>query len=386
MWYNVELQGYQVTNVLLIFNSTRLETASFIRGVSAFAEKLKWNVRPFGDSPSIEQIGAFLAKFRPAGCIVQCAGKDYPPESLFGDTPVVFIDRSPTVASPESLLVVHDFRRDGEFAAKELLSLGCASYVFLDVAESPFWSRERRNAFASALAAADVAEPAYFKGGESDLAAMLSALPKPVGIFAANDATAEPVFAVCRDLGLSIPEDVAVIGVDDDDIICGTTSPALTTVQPNWETAGWLAASLLKRKLSEPDLRGVRLIYEPGPLRRRGSTMRHRRLDDRVSAAIASLRQASGNMTLEELVALIGGSRRNAEMKFKKATGHTILEGINDLRIDCAREMLASFDCRIGEVARRCGFKSEATFRRVFQKMVGCSARDWQKLGKTGER
>ena len=365
--------------VLFISNSARLECARYIKGISAFAEHRPWNVQSIGGPLAKGQVARLLSFWKPAGCIVQCGGGYDLPERLFGKTPVVYIDRSPDIAPPRCLLVTQDSRRIGEIAARELLSLDCEHYAFIDIPGSPYWSRERRESFADALAANGRTVSVFSGSGKGKLAAFIKGLPKPLGVFATNDAAAEPVFHACGSLGLSIPDDVAVLGVDNDEMLCEMMRPTLSTVPSNAESAGYVGAELLARKLDEPNLAGVHLTYSPGAICRRQSTMRLRRRDDRVLAALEALRKANGNLSLDEVFALLGDSRRNAEIRFKRATGQTVLDEIHALRITCAQALLASQTYRIGEVAHLCGFKSEATFRRVFSAQTGCSAREWQR-------
>ena len=182
----------------------------------------------------------------------------------------------------------------------------------------------------------------------------------------------------CHHLGLVLPDDVALMGVDNDELICEVTRPTLTSIQPNAESAGWMGVELLARKLADPALASIHLHYNPGHLVRRQSTLRLKRHDSRVGTVLETLRRTNGNISRNEILGLLGDSRRNAEIRFKRATGHTILEEIHAQRVAAAQEMLLARELRIGEIAVRCGFKSEASFRRIFAETVGMSARAWR--------
>ena len=372
-----------MNTILFISSSARLECVRFVKGVTAFAAHQPWNVQSIGGPLAKGQVARLLSFWKPDGCIVQCGGGDDVPERLFGKTPVVYIDRSPDVASAGCLLVTQDSNRIGEIAARELLSLGCEHYAFIDISTSPFWSRERRTAFVEAITANGRAASVFTGKGKGSLMNFIANCPRPLGVFATNDAAAEPVFQVCSRLKLSIPDEVAILGVDNDEMLCEMMRPTLSTIIPNAESAGYVGAELLARRLADPKLSGVHLKYSPGTVYRRQSTMRLRRRDERVAAALEALRRANGDMSLGDVLEMIGDSRRNAEIRFKRATGRTVLEEMHALRIKCAQTMLASHAYRIGEIAERCGFRSEATFRRIFSAAAGCSAREWQKRERT---
>ena len=372
--------------VLFISNSPRLECAHYIQGVTSHTNRLGWDIQLVHGPFSKGQIARLLAFWNPAGCIVQCGvGTDFP-ETLFGSVPVVYIDRAPERTAPTSLLVTQDSAAIGMLAARELLSLDCTAYAFIDHPESPFWSQERRASFEAALKLNGHSAAVWRDDGRQPLEDFLAAQPKPLGVFATNDFTSEPVLQACHHLGFAIPDDVALIGVDNDELICEVTRPTLTSIQPNAESAGWMSVDLLARKLSDPALTGVHLCYAPGNLVRRQSTLRLKRRDSRVRTALETLRRTNGDISLSEIFALLGDSRRNAEIRFKRATGHTVLEEVHAQRIAAAQAMLWGHDLRIGEIAARCGFKSEATFRRVFAATVGISARAWQKQNTTESR
>ena len=365
--------------VLFISNSPRLECAHYIQGATSRANRLNWDIKFVNGPFSKGQVTQLLSFWNPAGCIVQCGvGMDFP-EALFGNIPVVYIDRSPELTAPTSLLITQDSKALGAIAARELLSLNCAAYAFIDGPNSPFWSRERRESFEATLKLNGHSLAVWADGGRQPLEDFLSSLPKPLGVFATNDFIGEPVLQACHHLGLAIPGEVALMGVDNDELICEVTHPTLTSIQPNAESAGWMSVELLARKLEDRTLTGVHLRYAPGHLVRRQSTLRLKRPDSRVLAALEALRRTNGNISLEEIFTLLGNSRRNAEIRFKRTTGHTVLEEVHAQRIAAAQKMLLSHELRIGEIATRCGFKSEATFRRVFADTVGLSARAWQK-------
>ena len=364
--------------VLFISNSPRLECAHYIQGVTNHANRLGWDIQLIHGPFSEGQVTQLLEFWNPTGCIVQCGvGADFP-ETLFGAIPVVYIDRAPERAEATSLLVIQDSGALGTIAAHELLSLDCAAYAFIDHPESPFWSRERHASFEAAVNLNGHSLAVWKDDGSVSLADFISAQPKPLGIFAANDFISEQVLQTCHHLGLVLPDDVALMGVDNDKLVCEVTRPTLTSIQPNAESAGWMGVELLARKLADPTLAGVHLRYDPGHLIRRQSTLRLKRHDSRVGTALETLRRTNGNISRDEIFGILGDSRRNAEIRFKRATGHTILEEVHAQRIAAAQEMLLARELRIGEIAARCGFKSEATFRRVFADAVGMSARAWQ--------
>ena len=375
------------------FNATRK-----LAGIHRFGGRRGWNVQVIDTEHLTSQDSArqLIAFWKPAGILVEdAAGTCDLPLSTFGRVPTVFIDRNPRTLSRPAFCVTHDSAADARLAARELMSLNLASYAYVPWRRKLFWCREREAAFRAILRAngksvrrfsgRDNAETMLY--AEEELMDWLRALPRPAGVFAANDYTARQVISAANHAGLSIPDDLAVVGVDDEEIICEHTQPTLTSVRPDFERAGELAAQLLQRLIDSPRLKPRTERFGPTGVIRRESTRRLQNRDQAVAKALEAIRlRACEGLTAKEVLTLFPVARRMAEIRFRKAVGHSILDEIQRVRIERAKELLRHGDVRdLTAVANFCGYASASVLYKLFMGHVGRSPRDWRD-GASAER
>lgn len=180
--------------------------------------------------------------------------------------------------------------------------------------------------------------------------------------------------------GIRIPEDLAVIGVDNDLDVCEYARPTLSSVAPDWFGAGRLTAEALDRLMKDPKSGPIRLTYPPVNIIRRQSTQRLKRPDPEVSAALERIRrEACGGLTAGAVVRMFTCSRRMAEIRFRQLTDHSILDAIRSIRLERAKELLAENDRDIGAIANFCGYGSMASFSNFFKSMTGVSPNHWRR-------
>ena len=243
--------------VVLVFSTaTGNIFTEMMDGVRDFAQDAGWNIQSIKFDGSPFPIRELIKFWSPIGCIVDASGnglrKDSIPYRAFGKTPVVYIGGDSLVVPPNATCVVHDAHATSEAAARELLAMGFDHFAFLGI-KGRNWSLLRKDAFANALRLNGRPFDAFdlSPGGKDNDAVKrwLANLPKPCGVFAANDIVAETTLAVCRLADISVPEDIAVIGVDDNEEICENTLPTLTSIHPDFRQGGRFAARLLARKL-----------------------------------------------------------------------------------------------------------------------------------------
>ena len=174
--------------------------------------------------------------------------------------------------------------------------------------------------------------------------------------------------------GISVPDELAVIGVDDDPVICERTTPTLSSIRLDFGQGGYICAELLDRHLHDPSFKSARIKFAPVFVTRRQSTRRFAQTDKRVARAVEFIRRkACDGIGAVDVAAEIGVSRRMAEIRFKAATGRTIGEEILERRLAAAREYLASGRTSISAIADFCGWNSLAAFRKAFKDRFGVS-------------
>lgn len=354
-----------------------------VAGLDRFCRARGWAVRDacLGASPDMGAVRRLCADARVVGVISSLPVRLT--SAVRAGRPLVCFD-CPSAAVPTDVPYLrHDAEATARLAGHALFPLDCAAYAYVHVSERPYWSRERCAAFRREVAAGGRAFAGAF--GEADgeapfagaLRRWLGALPRPCGIFAANDEMALRLMAVARRAGLRVPQDVALVGVDDS-ARCVKVTPTLTSVAPDWEAGAFLAAETLDRLLAGRPVES-RLTFRPLGLVSRASTRRNARAGDGcVVAGVAFIREnACAGITVRDVVRTMGCSRRRAEVSFRAVTGRSILEEIRRIRFEQARLLVRSGVTSEAAVANRCGYASLPTFARTFRELHGMTFTDW---------
>ena len=360
-----------------------------LSGVRETAVRFNWHVEEIEVQRLEQPISSILGYWHPVGCILEGSSNLLPPESAFGDIPTVHIDPSDKdMAGWRIFSVENDDAAIAERAHRELARTGCVSFAFVGWSRRVRWSRRREDRFAEIVSAAGrkchLLEDPWTLGNKNDFAVRLKpwieSLPKPCGIFAANDSIATVVIDVCREMGVSIPGDISLIGVDDDPSVCDNTHPSLSSIRPDFRRAGMLAAMLLERRIAgggsaEPE----NIEYKPVCTTSRLSTRRLGIVGKRVADALDLIRhEACAGLKAADVVRAMGVTERLAETRFKRAVGHRITEEIANVRLKHALELLRNPKLGIAPIANMCGWNSEAYLKRLFKKRFGTTMREWR--------
>ena len=308
------------------------------------------------------------------------------------DTPTVGIDvfgRSPLCGRTRNLaLVTGDSEAVGQAAANHLLDAGTfRSFAFVPDMRHAEWGRLRGHAFVAQLQAHGFSAATYRhpRGRQRDiaeLAAWLAHVPKPCGVLAAFDDRAMDVFEACRVAGLRIPRDIAVVGVDNDPLICEHTTPALTSVQLDHVAQGRLAAEILSemmdRRAATDIVRrercGVKQIVA------RESTPSASNAGRFVQRAVAYIRaHATQGIRVGDVVAHLKCSRRLADLRFRELQGTSILEAIRKVQMDEVCRLLRTTNLSNSAIAEQAGFANAKHLPERFKAMFGCSMGAYRK-------
>jgi LacI family transcriptional regulator len=251
--------------------------------------------------------------------------------------------------------------------------------------ESAAYSRIREAAFRDRVAEAghavsschteylaDLATPALWKKSAQKTRRWLRKLTKPAAILCCEDAPARYLADVCRQIGLRIPEDVALLGSGNDDLECGLTQPALSSIAVPSQRVGYEAAALLDRLMSgEPHPREP-LLVPPLHVVTRHSTDIMAIEDEIVQAALQYIRRHAWEaMSVAKLAHGIAVGRRLLERRFRSVLGRSVLEEIYRLRIARAKQLLTDTHLPIATVAERSGFPNTRRLDVVFAKRTG---------------
>ena len=359
-------------------------------GIARYAEARGWRVVPVPWARRLRRkIPALLRDERPAGCIVECSASLGPwlPPPLFAGTPAVWIDCRDGVYGPGAPTVVCDQGAVVRQAFRELQSLRPAALGVVSYREARFWSKPRAVAFQTL---ADEERQRCFPfvhcihpspGDAARLKGWLASLPRRTALFCVNDNLAAAVVAAAAEAGLSVPRDIMVLGVDNRDASVPGAPLGISSVHVDFERAGYIAARTLDAVMhgSPADPRGA--TFGPCMTVRRRSTGGSRRAEPNIVEAMRIIRaEASQGLRAEDVARRISGSRSLVDLRFREATGHSILDEILHVRLEKACLLLAGTRTSIDAVASFCGFASENSLLKVFRARFGVSMRQWRTL------
>ena len=319
-----------------------------------------------------EEVAELLAFWHPDGCVVN---NDKLPTAVFDGYPAVFHHRIVELDNPLHAYVTFDEKAVAETAARHLLSLDMVSYAYVPPSTDEQWSRARERHFVHILGlnGYGVASYVHPRGRLSapkrlaHLADWLANLPRPVGVFAANDAVAVEIVAACDHRHLAIPQDAAVLGVDDDETACETLRPTLSSIATDVASIRDASLRLLKQILSGTPPANRHVTVKPLGVVRRASTLRIQKSDPAVLAACELIRQkACEGLKARDVAATFRCGRRMAEIRFRAALGHSILDEIRSVRRTRAEMALSPFRTQLrDEVAALCGYSSWSSVHRL---------------------
>jgi len=304
--------------------------------------------------------------------------------------PVAIIEPSPDMRDPAHPLanrpcVLVDSYAVGQLAARFFLDRHYAHFAFVGDSHDLYWSQERGRGFRDEISAAGLSCCFYPSPNPKErrdwaieqprMQGWLKALPKPAALFAAMDGRGRHVLDACTGARIDVPNEVAVLGVDDDELICESASPTLSSIQLNGKQIGFLLAEHLAQLM-----RGVRLKPQiftivPTQVTTRQSTAAMAVPDKQVALALEYIWSEASHRAIRvpDVVHQLGRSRRFAEMHFKRIVGHTINEEIQHVRLERVCTLLAETNLPIGEITRQCGFARESHLAFLFRKLFNTS-------------
>jgi LacI family transcriptional regulator len=378
----------QPPRVLIVLDTVAAWSRGVLRGFMSVAHERGWTLlhySPLVDlhwvtdewAPDVAVIGPGLS----AASLAQLA-----PASLVSVT----VDRSAErIAS-----VCLDEESIGALALRHLLSTGLRQVSTCRYNASPF-AVARERAFVQRARAAGV-EVAVGWGSDdalplnwaedpavprimpmeslrpSAMAAWLRALPKPCGIFTCTDGWARPVVRCARVAGLRVPEDIALVGADNDSLECELMAPPLSSVMIPWQEVGRGAAKLVHLALSGEAIAGKRLVVSPlAVMARRSSDVLA--IDDAlVAEAVRWIRtHTDRRLTVTMVARAVGSARQRLERRFRRVLDRSVKDEIRRAHVEAARELLRTTFAGLDEVAKRSGFTTAALLNVAFRREIG---------------
>ncbi|MFP4053661.1 MAG: substrate-binding domain-containing protein [Phycisphaerae bacterium] len=276
--------------------------------------------------------------------------------------------------------VIADNPAVGRMGAEYLSSLGFEYLAYFGAGEH-FYIDQRREGFVGRCRELGI-EPHVFHpaAGESGLERWLADLPKPVAVMGAEDWSAVAVANACRELGIAVPEQVAILGVDNDEHLCRMANPPLSSIDHGARRIGFEGASLLEELMNGAAVPDFPLLVEPTEVIVRQSTDTLAISDPMVGRAVEYIRQnACNGLDVPDVVRQVRAARRTLEAAFRRTLGRTILQEINRVRVERAKDLLINTDMAMPEICERTGFSYPSRLSYVIKKDTGLSPRDFRR-------
>ena len=363
--------------IYVLTDTTQKARRDKLVGIYDYAHACGWTVRTLEITHPKDEFRNAIDELPPDGLILDgCLPPTQIPPSLRGILPNVAIDIPANRLQHGAHLVHHDDSASARLAAKSLLDLGLENFATLEILLPRHWSKIRTRAFSSAIREAKrrcstfrCPPPELFG---SAIRKWLLKIPKPCGIFAPNDSLAKTVIDICNELGLSVPGEVAVIGVDNDDLICNTTTPTLSSVAPDFHLAGRLAAQKLDECLRGTPPLAVTTTYGPSGVVQRGSSRRLPANRKAIGELIEFIRgNACLGIRVGDVLNLAKTPKSTTELHFRQVVGHSIAEEIQRVRLEAVRTLLRNRSIPISAIAAQCGYRNDNHLKNLFKRKFG---------------
>lgn len=385
--------------VALLIESSRTYGRGILRGIAKYAHSRgQWSC--FTEERELHSgIPAWLGKWKGHGIISRIEDRKMAAALVKTGLPVVDVlgnARFPGISTFDT-----DAGAVAKLAADFFLKAGFQHFGFCGYRKIPF-SERREAAFCTCLAEKKkkvlvFASPlprgsnshiqAIERHGlsmEQSIAGWLANQPRPLALFACNDVRAQQVLNACRESGIKVPEEVAVMGVDNDDILCNLCEPPLTSIEPNSEELGYRAATLLDHAMQGRQLSDELTLIPPNRIVERASTDIVAIEDAVTVQAVRYIRDHVANgIAVKDVLAHVNRSRTDMEQRFRRWLGCSMHSEILRLRLERVQGLLRLTDLSLDQIARRAGFATSAHICRLFQRYFHQTPTQFRKSAET---
>ncbi|MCK9343405.1 MAG: DNA-binding transcriptional regulator [Massilibacteroides sp.] len=288
--------------------------------------------------------------------------------------------------------ITAEYNRMGYMAAELLAQKGFHNFAFYGY-EDVIWSLEREEGFRGYLEEHGLTDHysdyqrqpldnLWFYESKP-LEKWIHSLPKPVAMLACDDTRANKIIEVCHLIGIKVPEELAIIGVDNDELMCSLSFPSLTSISMAIEKGGYATAQLIEELVHNKEATTHDILVEPLGIVERQSTDIFATSNETIHKLLIYIHQHLSNpLSVEELVKQVPMSRRLLEKKFRQETGHSIYSYILDLRINRLSQLLISTNDPVSELTWQVGLTESKNLSRQFRKRKGMTPSEFRKTYK----
>ena len=284
--------------------------------------------------------------------------------------------------------ITADYLGTGRMAARFFLERGFRNFGFFGM-NDVCWSDERCDGFRREVEAAGFGDSFYsYRMQEIDmvwyyqrnrLREWLRMIPKPIAIMACDDNQGANLIEACHGIGIKIPSEVSVIGVDNDETLCSLGSTTLTSIQIDIEEGGRQTAALVERLVADPTAPVEDVVLRPVKIVGRMSTAAFATADQQILKALLFIhKNALKKISVSDVMAEAALSRRLLERRFKAVTGKTLYEYITDQKLKYFAEQLVDTDEQVINIALSMGENDTKSISRRFKQLYGCTPVEWR--------
>jgi LacI family transcriptional regulator len=382
----------EIPKVALLIETARGFGRDFLLGVARYSRVHgPWSIHITpGD---YKQVVPKMKQWGGMGIIARISDQRVADAIISANVPTIALGLTDQQREPGSpLLKLSEISSDAtevaRLAADHFIERQLTRFAYVGSDDRP-WSRRRELAFCDILTSRGFHVDVYRQPRQSRdrvwereqklLAKWISGLQTPIGLFACDDDRGREVLEACSMAGLHVPEDIAVIGVDNDEVFCELADPPLSSVALNAEDAGYRAAELLDGMMRRQICTPQRIVVEARGVVTRRSTEVVAVGDPDVAAALQFIQSEHGyGISVDDVVEKVAVSRSYLERRFRESLGRTILQEIQLVRLERARRLLAETTYPISKVATLSGFGSPGYFNQFFHKHMGKTPRRYR--------
>ena len=366
--------------VALLIETSNEYARGVIKGIHEYIRNHgSWTIY-LGEYSRGEPKPEWLLSWKGDGIIARIENQDI--ANLIQQCGLPVVDVSSANLIPDAPWVETNDRAISNLAADHLIECGFKSFGIVELDFN--WSKWRKKHFVDALKQRAYQCQSLYLGKtlnftweqeQLKIDAWLETLPKPIGIFAPYDVMGRQIIESCNKLGFMVPEEVAVIGVDNDPLICELCSPQLSSIIPDTRRTGYLAASLLEGLIRERKVEKLAHRIKPLGIKKRRSTDTIAITNRYISKALHYIFENSqrGTFNINDILSFVPMSRRVFEQTFKKIVGRTPYQEMQRVRVKRLKELLRETDLTLLDIAERTGFEHVSYMSYLFKRETGSS-------------
>ena len=380
--------SYQRKTVVVIINLAKKSRRDFLSGfLDRCNRHSEWNIRIMQDPTDFtaEAVHRWLQDGTNGVIMLEDGQPGAETALVDSGIPVIIVGAHVTHGLDQRQNVVHlriDDEKIGEFAAASLARLGSFnSAAFIPSSSSDLWSNLRGRGFTSAFAKRRINAVVYDKSREGTLQTFLESLKKPAAVLAACDQVAYVALGALAAPKATVPEQIVLLGVDNDELICNSTRPRLSSIRPDHYEEGAIA---------QRELDALMRVRKPRPpktiLCTRMTLFKRESMEPIVPAArLLSTalefidRQAVYGITPNDVANHLGISRRLLDLRFQELHEKSVAKTILDVKLKAVKDALETTHEKISTITRNCGFASVNHLKNLFRRRFGMGMREWRR-------